>query len=99
MKNFDLNIINREVDVPIDSIIAHRDVLVLVGGDSQETRTMDWIDSLTHYDLKRLVAVYSRKGTFWLFWTEIPAAYREVSDIEIPDGDVWSVYKSIVIPQ
>ncbi|QKZ15153.1 hypothetical protein [Spirosoma sp. KUDC1026] len=75
-----------------DEIAVHRNVILLCADRSQPDRTCEWLDSLDEATIAELTAVHDWKGGVFLFWQSIPAAFRNMRDIAMPDGDGWTIY-------
>lgn len=74
----------------------HRGVLVQWDED-HDRRILDVLDKMFAYVVVNLLAVQEHEGSIAFIWCNyIPFGYEEGADIEVPDGDIWSVISSVL---
>lgn len=78
----------------IENITCFNNIIIVNDDSSQPERLIWFLKTLTEYESHQLLAVSDHKGSISFLWDNVPPDYREIDDIEIPDGDIWSVYKN-----
>ena len=76
-------------------LMVHRGVLIYVGGDDE--RLMAAIDELPAWAIERLVCAGAARGSVSLIWSKTPPPnLADGGEMNVPDGDVWSVSSRIL---
>lgn len=78
----------------IESVTCFNNILIINDDGSQPERLIWFLKTLTEYESHQLLAVSDHEGSISFLWDSIPPKFREIEDIDIPDGDVWSIHKS-----
>lgn len=80
------------------AVSAYKGILIGWDGD-MDGRVFDMIDIIKEKNkLSDLVAIQEHEASLLLFWKNaVPEEFSEGKDFDIPDGDMFSVYSSVVV--
>jgi len=78
----------------IEAFTSFNSILIVIDDGSQPERLMWFLKTLTEYEAHQLLAVTDHEGTISFFWDRTPPRFVNLQDIEIPDGDNWSIFKT-----
>lgn len=99
---------DRSIQIPIfnlkdfhnqtDAVSAYQGILIGWDGEA-DGRVFDMIDIIKEKNkLHNLVAIQEHEASLLLFWKhEVPEEFSEDKEFEMPDGDIFNIYSSVIV--
>jgi hypothetical protein len=82
----------------IESITCFNSILIVNDDSAQVERLVWFLKTLNEFEAHHLLAVNDHKGGMTFLWNSfVPPRFRDLADIEVPDGDVWTIYNNYVM--
>ena len=71
--------------------------IIVAWDEDYDARILCWIDSIPAAVVDELLLASEHEGSLHLVWkTNIPMEFQGVPDVEVYDGDNWSIIESFV---
>lgn len=80
-----------------ESIGTWNNIIIVEGERSDSKRLIDWLQTQDEFLLFNLRAVWSWKGGVSFAWKNAIHPHVTEEQIDIPGGDIWTVYQQLFL--